>query len=275
MLFWIVIVLVLGVAAYLAASAYGFRAYAGQLARRLAESQLEPAIAGLGKADQALIPDLMRAYAERCGGRVDGPRLFRATQKAEMRTAPGKPFFPIAAEQTTGTRDPGFVWTAAGAMPPGIPVSGLDAYVAGAGDFEMRLAGVLPVATAGDAAAAIGELQRYLSELPVYPDAILNAQGLVWRTIDPHRVEVTAESHYGPATVVFRFDDSGDIAGLEALRPRSLGGGRTELTPWRGTYGDYRNWGAYRVPSHGEVGWELPDGLFVYWRGDLVSYAPV
>ena len=270
MLVLIGVLIVLGAAGYLAASAYGFSTYGAELRRRLAESQAEQAII----AEEAPIPPLMRRYAERAGGKLGGPRLFAARQQTEMRPAPDKPFFPLPAEQTTGTRQPGFVWTARGTMPPGLPVSAIDAYVAGAGDFEVRLLGAFPVATAGDKDAAVGELQRYLSELPLYPDAILNAVGLSWRIIDEFRIEVTAVSHFGPARVTFSFDDAGDIVGLEATRPRAVGNGKTAPTIWRGAYSDYRQWGEYRIPSHGEVGWQLPEGFFIYWRGDLVAYGP-
>lgn len=42
-------------------------------------------------------------------------------------------------------------------------------------------------------------------------------------------------------------------------------------TPWAGTYGDYAIVGGVRVPTRGEVRWELPDGPFVYWRGTIAS----
>ena len=220
------VLVLLGAVGYLAASAYGFKTYAADLRRKLAETQAEQAVI----LEQAPIPPMMRAYAERAGGKVGGPRLLAATQRAELRTSTEKPFFPLPAKQTTGTRHPGFVWTSQGRMPPGLPVMGIDAYVAGAGDFEIRLLGALPVATAGDKDAAIAELQRWLSELPIYPDAILNAVGLSWREIDPHHIEVTAESHFGPARVTFAFDDAGDIVLLDARRSRAVGRGITELT---------------------------------------------
>jgi hypothetical protein len=267
MLIWIVILVVTVVALYLIGLAVGFGAYGAAQRARVTEAQYDAS----EPVDLDLIPQIMRDFALRNGGTVGGPPVFEAIQQAELRTGPKAPFFPLRARQTLGTRAPAIAWMAKGIMPPGIPVSGLDCYVAGAGDFEIRLFGTIPVATASDAAAAVGELMRYLSELPIYPDAILNCTGLSWHQLNDRQVEVTAQSNFGPASVTFSFDDAGDIVGLTAERPRDTGHHQSVLTPWLGRYSDYRSFGAYRLPVHGEVGWQLPNGYFVYWRGDLVS----
>jgi hypothetical protein len=154
----------------------------------------------------------------------------------------------------------------------GLPVTVIDSFAAGKGRLEARVAGTFQVAGGSGADFDKGELQRYLSELPVHPDAILNNGALRWRQIDPQTVEVTGQSSAGPASVSFSFDDAGDIVGMIAAeRPMSVDGG-TIPTVWQGSYSDYRKIGGYRIPMHGEVGWQLADGLFTYWRGDIVAY---
>ncbi len=60
----------------------------------------------------------------------------------------------------------------------------------------------------------------------------------------------------------FFFDEAGDIVGmLAADRPMTVGR-ETVPTPWRGTYGEYRRFGGYRIPTQGEVSWVLPEGAF-------------
>jgi hypothetical protein len=74
------------------------------------------------------------------------------------------------------------------------------------------------------------------------------------------------------ASVQFFFDAAGDITGMLAPdRPMAVGN-TTVPTPWKGQYSAYRQFGRYRIPSHGQVGWVLPDGLFTYWRGEITSY---
>jgi hypothetical protein len=41
------------------------------------------------------------------------------------------------------------------------------------------------------------------------------------------------------------------------------------LTPWIGHFAEYERVRGMMVPRAGEVGWELPDGRFTYWRGHV------
>jgi hypothetical protein len=41
--------------------------------------------------------------------------------------------------------------------------------------------------------------------------------------------------------------------------------------PWAGRFSDYAVVGGIRIPTRGEVRWELPDGPFTYWRGTITS----
>jgi hypothetical protein len=51
--------------------------------------------------------------------------------------------------------------------------------------------------------------------------------------------------------------------------------GKTSVPrPWAGSLGDHAVVGGTRIPSRGEVRWELPDGPFTYWRGTITSIEP-
>ena len=258
----------LGALALLWIARLTFRHRVGQMRAALEASQLRSAPA------PEPLPEIMRSYAVRAGGRRNGPALFHARHRALLIPAVDKPPMRIKAEQCTGTIPPGLVWQATGTM-NGLPVSVVDAYVDGAGLLEVRALDTVLVSGGSGPDYDKGELLRYLSELPVYPDAILNACGLTWRQLDPRTVEVAARSRSGVARLRFIFDANGDIAAMEADdRPMTVGDG-TVPTRWVGSYSDYRQFGSYRLPFHGEVAWQLSDGLHTYWKGDLVSYAPL
>lgn len=260
-------IIVLGAIAYTLYAGWTFSRHAEAERLRLAELQAgAPAASGD-------LPAMMRDFALRNGGSEGGPAVIELTHQALLRMAPDQPFLEISAFQTLGTRTPSIVWTASGTMFGFVPVSAIDAYLAGEGEFEVRLAGAIPVARVGGEAAATGELLRALSELPVHPDAILNMSGLTWRELDERRIEVTASSNHGTSSGIFVFDDNGDIVGFEADRPDASGAEIVEL-PWRGTYGEYKQIGAYRIPTYGEAAWLRDGGPFVYWRGTVASYAP-
>ena len=229
----------------------------------------------VGTADPALgttvLPDIVRDYAIRAGGMVGGPSHVHLQHRAMLTTDRARPPISIEADQWLASYQPNLVWRGRGSM-FGVPVTVVDSFVNGSGLLEARLAGVLPVAGGNGPAFDKGELQRYLSELPVHPDAILNNAMLSWRQVSDDVVEVSGPSSSGSASVKFFFDGAGDIVGLEASdRPMTVGKA-TVPTIWRGSFSRYKQFGRYRLPSYGEVGWVLPEGLFTYWRGEVTTY---
>lgn len=221
---------------------------------------------------QDALPEILRAYATRAGGRVGGPAHATEIQRAELRLGESEVFTPVEGRHLSSNVSAQFVWTATGRMNGFIPFRVVDAYVAGEGRLEARLLDAVPVARIGGPDGARGEMMRYLSELPLMPDAILNVPDIRWRQTASDTVEATVATPGGDATVRFLFDPQGDIVGLQADdRPR-MSGGAAIPTPWIGSFGRYRQFGRYRIPSYGEVGWLIDGELFTYWRGEIVDY---
>jgi hypothetical protein len=264
----LIVAVALGIGLFLWTSDGMFRAHILRLRHQMAASQLN-SIAGTTD-----LPEMVRAYAIWAGGEIGGPANFHARHEATLATTKGARPISLTAEQWTGTIASGIIWSARGSM-SGMPVSIVDAYVDGRGELSARLFGSLQVAGGQGPDYDKGELMRYLSELPVYPDAILNNTALRWRQLDESSVEVTAHSRSGPASVRFYFDSAGDIVRMEADdRPMSTDDGATVPTAWHGLFGSFREFGRYRIPAYGEVGWVLPEGLFTYWHGTVVDYGP-
>ena len=220
------------------------------------------------------LPPIVSAFALRNGGAVGRTGAIHLKHRARLTIDRVREPSDIAAEQWLSPVEPAMAWVGRGSM-SGLPVTVIDSFANGSGRLEARLAGTFTVAGGSGRDFDKGELQRYLSELPVHPDAILNNGALSWRQLDPTTVEVSARSATGSASATFSFDQAGDIVGLVATdRPMSQGAG-TVPTPWIGSFSDYRQMGGYRIPAHGEVGWLLDDGLFTYWRGDIIAYEAV
>ncbi|MGV8952220.1 MAG: DUF6544 family protein [Cypionkella sp.] len=258
-----VVVLVLPLAQFLLS--LQFAAKIKNLSRRLTATQL-------ADSTSTRVPATMRAFALRNGGRVGGPSTVTMVQAAEMRLAIGQPFFRLDASQISGTRTPGFVWQAKGAMNGIIPLTIVDSYVDGMGVLEVRIAGSIPIATSAGAETSLGEAMRFLAELPWNPDAILNAHALQWLVIDDRALLVSMDTAGGSAQVKLRLDAAGDIVQISAEgRPRA----DHDPARWVGRFARYAQVGAYRFPRHGEVAWDLPDGEFIYWRGDILSISGI
>jgi hypothetical protein len=83
-------------------------------------------------------------------------------------------------------------------------------------------------------------------------------------------VEVSTLVGGRPASVRLSFDEAGLVRGASGIRPRLAG--RTSVdTPFVGTFGEYVELGGIRVPGSADVSWELPEGPFTYWRGEVTS----
>lgn len=199
------------------------------------------------------------------------PVTVRIRQRGEMRFSPLGKWQSLTAEQAFAIRRPGFVWHAYCRVAPLLTAEVVDSYVGGEGRLEARLLGSIRVANAAGPETAKGELMRYLAELAWAPDAIRYNRALRWKQIGAREFEVSADSIGGEARVVLALDENGDIAGMRADdRPR-LEDGKIVPGKWFGAFSGYKEFAGYRIPSQGEVGWELETGPFVYWRGETMA----
>jgi hypothetical protein len=217
------------------------------------------------------LPGLVRAYLSRVvpsGGNV--PRRVRITQAGEMWQKPGGRPLRFTAVEVFAVDEVAFTWRARFTIVPLISIRVVDGYAADEGKLQARLLGVPFMRSTGPETAE-GEAMRYLSELPWVPHAMLANRRLEWREVDARTVEVSTRA--GPARVacLLHFDAAGDIMGASTEgRPR-IEGNRIVRRPWTGVFARAAVVGGVRIPTRGEVRWELPDGPFTYWRGTITS----
>jgi len=138
--------------------------------------------------------------------------------------------------------------------------------------LRARLLGAIPVASAGpDPRMNEAELQRYLSETPWFPTALLPASGVTWEGIDDRTARATVEDGDVSATAVFYFDEDDHVVRLTADRYRQ---DVDDVAPWVGRYGEYAEVDGMTIPTRAEVAWETAEGAVPYWRGTVtdISY---
>lgn len=222
--------------------------------------------------DLADLPDPVRRYFETV--LTDGQervRTARVEQTGEFRLGDREaPWRPFTATEWFAVDPPGFVWSAAISLAPLVRVRVVDRFQHGRGALRARLFSLVTVADA-DAGPELdeGELSRYLAESVWVPTALLPAAGVDWTPVDDRSAEATLSHEGTTVSLTFRFGDDGLVERVHASdRPREVDGEYVP-TPWTGTFGDYRDVGGVRVPTSGEVAWELPDGDLPYWRADI------
>jgi hypothetical protein len=217
------------------------------------------------------LPALVQRYVERTlppGGSL--PKLLRITQTGEMWQKPGGRALRFTAVEELAVGEVAFSWQAWFRMAPLISFRVHDWYRAGEGGLGARLLG-LPVMSSRGVEVAQGEAMRYLTELPWVPHALVANRQLSWRELDATSVEVATRVVEATVAVRLEFDGAGDIVGAFAdARPRREGKANVP-TPWTGDFSAYDVVGGIRMPTRGEVRWELPEGPFTYWRGKVTE----
>jgi hypothetical protein len=176
---------------------------------------------------------------------------------------------PFTATQFVTTQRPGFDWDARIQMAPSVSAFVHDAYALGAGRLHASLLGLFTVADVRDTpAAAQGELLRFFAEMPWYPTALLPSQGVRWETIDDTSARATFTDAPTTVSLVFRFDAEGTI---ETMRAEARCRDKLTAMPWSGRFWNYSTRNGMLIPLEGEVGWEYPDGIRLYYKGKVTE----
>jgi uncharacterized protein DUF6544 len=201
------------------------------------------------------------------------PSRVRLTQRGDMLQKPGgrRLAFTAIQELEVGTVE--FEWRATFGPNPLVRVSVVDRYRDGKGSLTAKVWGFIPATRSTGADTDRSEAMRYLAELPWVPQAIASNPELSWRELEDGAVEVSTLVGGRAASVRLTLDDAGLIRSASGVRPRLAGRSSVE-TPFLGTFGDYVELGGVRVPGSAEVSWELPEGQFTYWRGEVTSLVP-
>jgi uncharacterized protein DUF6544 len=214
------------------------------------------------------LPELVRRYVESAlPDLTHTVKKVELTQIGEMVLKPGKRPLRFDAVEEFATDAIAFTWRARFGILGPLSIRVTDSYRPPDGLLEVRALG-LPLRRTRGPELPQGEALRYLAEIPWVPHAIIANTDLRWRAIDDRTVEVSAQVADDRVAVALTFDRD-EIIRTVADRPRLEDDGT--VTRWVGEFGDYRSFGAIRMPASGEVSWELPEGPFTYWRGTITS----
>jgi hypothetical protein len=198
------------------------------------------------------------------------PARIRLTQRGEMVQKPGGRRLQFTAVEEFAVGELEFEWRAAFGPNFLVRMIVVDRYRGGEGSLSAKVWGVLPATRSSGPDTDRGEAMRYLAELPWVPQAMAANPELSWRELDDGSVEVSTLVGGRAASVHLSFDEAGFVRTVSGIRPRMAG--RTAIdTRFSGSFGDYVELGGIRVPCTGEVSWELPEGPFTYWRGEVTS----
>ncbi|KAM3114017.1 DUF6920 family protein [Phormidesmis sp. 146-33] len=176
---------------------------------------------------------------------------------------------PFTATQLVMTQRLGFDWDARIQMAPGLNAFVHDAYLLGEGSLHASLLGLFTVADVrGTPEGDQGELLRFFAEATWYPTALLPSQGVRWEAVNDTSARATLTDGATTVSLVFQFNADGAIATMRAEARY-----RDKLTamPWSGRFWEYSVRNGMLIPLEGEVGWEYPEGIRLYFKGRITE----
>lgn len=218
-------------------------------------------------------PPEVLALAHRLGAKTDCERAtVRLTQTGRMRANVEARWMQFTASQSISPIHCAFDWRAHTGLLGTEWIS--DRLENGEGKLSVKALGLIPMAQFKPSAALTrGQLIRYLAELPLVPDAILCNDWLLWQSLSPDTLTVSAGTGDKTAEVVFTLDSDGRVATVFSPdRPRDMGQGFKQI-PWRGSCSDYRFHKGRWLPFAAEVAWEVDGAFPAVWEGRMESWS--
>jgi hypothetical protein len=205
---------------------------------------------------------------------VDGQRFIRYAkieQVGELQVDPDvEKWSPFKAKQVVTHNPMAFLWDAKVNLTPLLHVRVRDSLVNGHGAGKVFLMSVIPVGNESDNPELnSGSLYRYLAEAVWHPTSLLPQAGVRWETIDNLRALARLEKNGIKVALEFRFNNNGEITGLYTEDRFGKFGDSYVLHPWEGRFSNYQDFDGVKIPTEGEVGWHLPKGWWLFWKGKI------
>lgn len=193
----------------------------------------------------------------------------RLKQTGVMRTKPDQSWMPFQAEQYFVTEEPGFIWNAKINAAPMFHIAGRDKYIKGHGNMLIKILSLFTIGDATGKEMDQGTMLRYLAEMMWFPSATLNDY-IKWEEIDEKSAQVTMSYQGVTASAIFVFNENGDIDSFSSKRYGEFGG-QYSLETWSGSVKELKVMDGIRIPTKGEITWELETGDFTWLEWEIAD----
>ena len=186
-------------------------------------------------------------------------KFARLKQIGEFRMKENQPWMPIKAEQYFSTQNPAFLWQVHLKMNPLIWIDGRDMYYQGRGNMLIKILSTINVVNATGREMDISSLIRFLAEAVWFPTALLPSEHIEWKVIDSNSAQVIIKDGEYTASGIYTFNESGEIIKFVSNDRYMEVNGKYFKEKWSGYFRNYREFNGMKIPTEGEVEWNLPD----------------
>ena len=173
------------------------------------------------------------------------------------------------AKQIFTTSPPSFIWTVNLKMKPFLKIAGRDRFINGQGSMLIKLLSLIPIVNVKNN-PKINEaaLQRYLSEMVLFPTAMLS-DNISWSPIDDYSADAAIDVNGTIGKGTFYFDTEYRFVRFEAMRFKDVDES-VERVPWIVSALDHKEIKGIIVPTEFKVEWEI-DGKKWEWLQMQIS----
>ena len=207
---------------------------------------------------------------------VDGQKLInlaRFQQVGELKVDPkSKNWSQFEASYFVSKSPVAFIWNAKINIAPALHVRVRDSLIGGVGAGNVSLMSAITVDSDEDNPELnSGALYRYLAEAVWHPTALLPQSGVKWEAVDENRAIAHLTKLGISISLEFRFNNLGEITGIYTEDRFGKFGDKYIKYPWEGHFRNYREFNGVKIPTEGEVGWHLPEGWWLFWKGKIIN----
>jgi len=229
-----------------------FKQYAGAIPNRLYSHH-----------DIANLPVPVQRYAEyACILGTENIKFAHLKHTGFFRTKPTEVFVPINGEEYFITDSPGFIWKGNLKM-KGVPIAVRDRYWNREGNMLVQALWSFPLVNESGKEINISSLLRYLMEAVWLPTALIG-DNIQWEGIDENTAKATITDKGMQASVIFTFDEKGEITKAITYDRYRTEGNQQVKSPWMATMRAYKAMDGFMVPTKANVAWEIDGKEFVY-----------
>jgi hypothetical protein len=244
-------------------------------AARRAEAQAVPlpAVHILTEADIAGLPAPVQRYV-RLTGSIGRPVTTAISMRfeAEMFDAPGAAGMTGPVVQYERFDMPRRLFLMSTRM-KGLPVAVLHDFNSDRASMRVRLAGLFNVVDISGPDLTLTETVTILNDLCFLAPSRLADPALTWAAVDASRARVTYRLGPNAVSAELVFNAAGELVDFVSDdRGMLQKDGSLRILRWTTPFGDYLDFGGWRLASQGDAIWHLPEGRFTYGKIRMVSY---